>query len=235
MALTPQLQSLIDKLDNRELVRDQVAAIIKVESDAQVRLAPPLGRDPYLWQLRVFTERSSPWAAFSDTPDGKRPIVNVWAESSTFEKPRSNVISSQTAVGTVHVDCYGFGVAEETIGGHDAADLVAAREAERSVRLCRNILMSGFYTYLGFPQQKFLPEGKKQVCFGRWVSSITSFQPVSSERPVERVAAIRLDLEVTYEEHGPEYIGQPLEILAVSLTKTPDGEWIAPQYNLAGS
>jgi hypothetical protein len=229
-----QLQSLIDSQDNRELVRDQVAAILKIESDAQVVLAGQAAKDQRLWRLRVFSERSAPWNAFSSEEecDHRIPIVNVWVESTGFEKPRSNPISSQTATSTVHIDCYGFGVATETMQGHDSADLVAIREAERACRLCRRILMSGFYSYLGFPQQKSLPEGQEQVCFGRWVANITSFQPTANDVPVERVAAIRIDLEVTHAEHGPEYVGQPLESLALTLERAPDGEWLSAEYAL---
>lgn len=232
MALTAQLQSLLDSPDNRELVRDQVAAILKVESDAQAAMAQAQAKDPNLWRLRVFTERSSPWNAFQDAPEKRIPIINVSIENSSFEKPRSNPISSQTSVGTIHIDCYGFGTAEETAEGHDSADLVAIREAERACRLARKIIMSGFYFVLGFPQQNTLPADQKQVCFGRWVTGITSFQPSQAEQPVDRVAAIRIDLEATYSEHGPEYIGQPLEILALSVMRDANNEWFSANYPL---
>lgn len=233
MALVAQLQSLLDGPDNRELVRDQVAAILKVESDAQAVMAEAAAKDPNLWRLRVFTERSSPWNAFSDLdPEKRLPIINVWIENSSFEKPRSNPISSQTATGTVHIDCYGFGTAEETVEGHDSADLVAVREAERACRLARKIIMSGPYFVLGFPQENTLPVGQPQVCSGRWVTGITSFQPSQAEQPVDRVAAIRIDLEVTYSEHGPEYVGQPLEILALSVMRDANNEWFSATYPL---
>lgn len=231
MALTAQIQTLIETPDNRELVRDQIAAILKVEADSQRALAQAAGKDPELWRLRVYSEKAEPWAAFSDSK--KSPIINVWVENSTADKAGSDPVNHSKWQTTYHIDCYGFGVTQGTDQGHDAADKMAVFEAERALRQCRNILASSYYTYLGFPQGAFLPQGQKQVVWGRWISNITSFQPPQSERPVERVQAIRLDLEVTYSEFSPQYVAQPLEILALALTKSDDGEWLDAEWNTA--
>lgn len=231
MPLVAQIQQLIDKKDNRELVRDQIAAILKVESEQQQVLATAASRDPNLWKLRVYTERSDPWSAFSDEPSRRIPIINVWIENSNFEKGGSDPIRHQKSVGTFHIDCLGFGVSEKNDNGsHTAADKLAVSEAERAVRLARNILMSSYYTYLGFPQGKYLPPGSEQVVWSRFPASITAYQPSPSERPVERVAAIRLDLEVTYSEFSPQYVGQELELISSTLVRSPDGEWLTSLY-----
>lgn len=221
MGLTPQLQSLITRPDNRELIRDQIAAIIKIELEGQRQMAEGHGLDSSPYRARVFVERADPWSAIDKA--NRTPIVSVWAENATFEKGASNVVSTQRCTGTFHIDVYGFGVSEDSQRGHTPADLMASLEAERMARNVRQILMSGFYAYLGFPQLRELPTGE-QIVFGRWLSTITSFQPEMETRPVERVLAIRLDLEVSYNEFASEYQGPPLEIITLSMTKSPDGE-----------
>ncbi len=229
MTLTARIPFLIDKRDNRELVRDRIAEILKVESEAQQVLALDASQDPNLWKLRVYSERSEPWQAFKDSDLGRLPIVNVWFETGNFDKAGSDLIKTQRAVSTYHVDIYGFGTSEDTESGHIAADLKASREVERALTLVRNILMAAEYTYLGFPQQSALPQGEKQIVFSRWPASITAFQPGQAERPVERVSAIRFDLEVTHSEFSPQIPTRTLEVISTSLTRAPDGEWVVIQ------
>lgn len=230
MAITARIPFLIDKRDNREIIRDRIAEILKVESEAQQAFATGASQDPNLWKLRVYSERSEPWQSFRDSsPTGSLPIVNVWFENGNFDKSGSDQIKTQKAISTYHVDIYGFGVAEDTESGHIAADLKASRERERALTLVRNILMAAEYTYLGFPQQSALPPGEKQVVFSRWPSSITAFQPGQLERPVERVIAVRLDLEVTHSEFSPQIPTRPLEVISTTLTRAPDGEWVVIQ------
>jgi hypothetical protein len=230
--MTAQLQRLIDKRDSFELVRDKVAVILLEESDEQQRLALSEGLDPEQWKLRVFSETSTPWTSFQESEGPQTPIVNVWFETMNFVKAGSNPISRQNGVATIHVDCYGFGFSKGTDEGHTPSDAMAAEEAARAVRLVRNILMSGFYTYLGFPQGVDLPEGELQVVRGRWPTGITAFQPAQEERPVERVAAMRLDLEVSLNEFGPEYEGEELETTTLAFTRSPTGEWFAATYGV---
>src|SRR6478735_2082226 len=224
--MAARIQTLIDKRDNRKLIRDQIAAILKVESDEQQKLARSQDKDARLWALRVFTERADPWAAFADTEQKRVPIISVRADTSTFDKSGSDPVRHQKVETTYQIVCFGFGVAEDTDAGHTAADKMAIVEAERAVRFVRNILMAGPYTYLGFPQGKYLPSGQEQVVWGRWVSGIVSSEPDSPSRPVERVAGIRLDLEVTHSEFSPQYVPTTLDILALTLTRTPEGEWL---------
>jgi hypothetical protein len=231
-----QVQQLIDKFDSFELVRDQIAAILKTESDGQKSLAVAAGKDPSLWALRVFTERSSPWQAFKDD-DCQPPIINVWFENASPNRSSSNVISHQEMLGTFHVDCYGQGVDQRVASGQRSADDLAAREAHRAARLVRNILMSGYYTLLGFPMaSEFTPEqkaaGERQIVMSRFPGATTVFQPTQDEQPVSRVCAVRFDLEVTYNETSQEYQGVPLELLALTMQRTEDQEWFSAEYDL---
>jgi hypothetical protein len=106
--------------------------------------------------------------------------------------------------------------------------------------LVRNILMSGYYTLLGFPQRsEFSPErkaaGEQQIVMARFPGSITAFQPAQDDQPVDRVAAVRFDLEVAYNEQSQEYQGEPLELLAFTFGRGEDGEWLSAEYDLTGA
>lgn len=225
MASGPQLQALIDKRDNRELIRDRIGQILKLELDGQAQRAQALGLNPSLYEARVFLEKSDAWSAFSEVL--QVPIVNVWAENATFERHGSNVISRQKASGTFHIDCYGFGVSEDTQLGHTPGDQMALAMAERTARNVRNILMSGYYTYLGFPQAAYITDGSEQIVYGRFISSLNVFQPGMADHPTQRVIGIRLDLEVTYVETSQEYQGVPLQGIDLAMTKAPTGEVLA--------
>ena len=55
------ISELIDKQDNFEIVRDQIAAILVNEVASQMALATAEAKDPEDWNLQIFTERSNPW------------------------------------------------------------------------------------------------------------------------------------------------------------------------------
>jgi len=55
------ITTLVENLDNSELICDQIAAILATESAAQQALATLAGKNPKLWKLRVFAERTNAW------------------------------------------------------------------------------------------------------------------------------------------------------------------------------
>jgi hypothetical protein len=179
-------------------------------------------RDPALWRLRVFLERSNPWSEFIDAPDGvltdASPIVNVSLDNVSYEMSGSNTVERQKATGIYHIDCYGYGCSVETFAGHDPGDELAATEAMRAARLCRSILMAGHYAYLGFPR------GSEQVVWRRWPQSITAFQPQVDSRPVQQVLAVRFALQVEFNEFSPQVQGQPLELISLTVRRKENSE-----------
>jgi hypothetical protein len=217
------ITSLIDKVDNSEIIRDQIAAILLVESAQQQVLAAAAdpAKDPRLWALRVFVERSNPWAEWQDAPSKQidaTPIVNVTYDNATADAAGSDAIERQKLVGTFHIDCYGYGVAADTVDGHLAGDHAAALESQRALRLVRNILMSAHYAYLGFPR------GSSQFVASRWPQSFTMFQPAFDGRALQRVVACRLALQVEFNEFSPQVEGQPLEIISATVKRKETGE-----------
>lgn len=208
--MPPQIPDLIDKRDNVEILRDQVAAILKVELAHQQTLTTEL-------QPRVFVERSNPWGEFQDVEElrSAAPIINVWFDGETFDARASNIVERQTADATFNIDCYGYGVSVDVAGGgHTPSDQTAALEAQRAVRLARNILMAGAYTYLGM----------RGLVGKRWPQSIQMFQPQIDNRTAQRIVGARLALAVRFNEFSPQVVGEELETLLVEVRKAGTGE-----------
>ena len=212
---------LIDKQDSFEIVRDQIAAILALEVAAQMALADAASKDPEAWKLRIFTERSNPWEDWLNlTPETDRsPIVNVWYDTGSFPRAKGDPIKSQANVATYNIDCYGLGVSSDKTVGHNPGDREAAFEAQRAVRLVRNILMAGENAYLKLD--------RKTITATRWPQNITSFQPSIGNKPVQNVLAVRFALEVTFNEFSVEETPETLELLSVDVKRTEDGQIIA--------
>lgn len=216
------ISTLIHKQDNVEIVRDQIGLILLTELAAQQALAPGAGQDPGQWALRVFTEREMPWDEFQAGPENgsadATPIVNIAWQRDDFEKAKSNKFERQNSTALYHLDCYGYGVNEATIEGHDPADEVAAFEAQRAARLVRNILMAAHYTYLG------LPRGDAQVVWGRWLRSREMFKPAIGNQAVFGVVACRLAFEVELNEFAPQVDLVTIEAIRVAVNRELNGE-----------
>ncbi len=230
------ITELVDRFENSELICTQIGAILLVESLAQQALATQAGKDPALWKLRVFVERSCAWDQFQDPPDASdpdaaltfdsSPIVNISFDQETFDKSRSNVVERQTADGVFNIDCFGLGISADLPDslGHLPGDAAAAIEAKRAYRLCRSILMGGAYTYLGFPRAKDAPSPPGQIVWGRWVQSIQMQTVPASERTAQHIVAARIALQVTYSEFSPQVIGVPLELISTTVTRSDTGQ-----------
>ena len=94
---TPRIEELITGFDNFEIIGDQIAAILKVESENQALLAAAADQEQKLWKLQVFRERAEPWEAWIDAPDldvsgddSHVPIVNVRFDTDSVDERASN-------------------------------------------------------------------------------------------------------------------------------------------------
>lgn len=222
--MAAQIESLITGPDKFEVIRDQLAAILVVESEQQQVLAAAASQNPDLWKLRVYLERSNPWSEFIDDPeqvDGT-PLVNVTWTNFTPDKTSGNVVSGGRVAGTYNIDCYGYGKSADVEGGgHIPGDQAAAIEVARVVRLVRNILLSSYYAELAMPG----------VVCGRWLTSVTALDPPMSERAVQHVLCARLTLAVDFIETSPQVQGEPFETLSLLVKRAEDGMLLlAAQY-----
>ena len=209
------IAELIDKQDNFEIVREQIAAILAAETANQQTLAGAAGEDPDLWKFRVYSERSNPWSQLTEPSADKSPLVNVWFDSSTFDKGASNPVERQKCDAVFNIDCYAQATSQDDgAGGHIAGDEQAALEAQRVVRLVRNILMAGENTYLQM----------RGIVWSRWPQSIKLFQPQLDNRSVENVVAARLTFAVAFNEFSPQVQGETLELISTKVIRKVDGE-----------
>ena len=212
------IESLIDKIDTFEQVRDKVAHILATETISQQQLATAAGKDPALWKLRVYVERSMPWeilrAENGGIPSDVSPVVNVWFDTSNMDARASQVIDRQQYNASINVDVIGIGHTEilQSGLGQLSGDEVAARAAQRGIRLARNILAADVYTYLD----------SRGVVAQRSISSIQAFQPEYANSNAHSIAGMRLRLDVKIPEYAPQYVGPDMEELSV-MVRDEDG------------
>lgn len=211
------ISKLIDKQDNFELIRDQIAGIIVAEITNQMILATEAGKEPNDWKLRVFTERSNPWEQFLNNTNDRSPLINIWVENCNYDKKASNSIERQKTTAIYNMDCYGFGISSDRAsGGHNPGDLEASLEVQRAVRLVRNIIMSGEYTYLGL----------RGLVWSRWLEGIDIFQPQQGSKEIQKIVGARLLLSVVFNEFSPQVPSINLELVTIGVKRTEDGHII---------
>lgn len=218
------LPDLIDKQDNFEIVRDQIAGILELNTVEQMSLATAALKDPALWDLSVFVERTNPYEQYrgqagTPAPTNTAPIVSVWYEAGTFEEASSNVGKQQTHLASINIDIYGYGIPKDDgAGGQIPGDLLASQNAQRAVRLVRNILMAEQNTYLQL----------RGLVWQRWPESITAFQPEFDGQPAAVVLGYRFPLRCKFSENSPE-IATPdnLEIIDIDIMRQSDGLLVA--------
>jgi len=203
------LQTLIDKKDNFEIIRDQIAAILAAEcanQKALALLADPV-QDPDDYDFTVYIERTNPWEQFFIESPDLTPVVNIWYDNSNFDGNASNISERQKTDAVFNIDCYAGGISSADGNGHQPGDEKAALEVQRALRLVRNILMAAPNTYLQL----------RGLVWKRWPQSINMFQPQNDTRPVCHVVAGRLALRVTFNEFSPQYVPETLEVVAVAM------------------
>lgn len=218
------IDTLIDKQDNFEIVRDQIAAILAAETISQQALAVQESKDPDLWKFSVYTERITPWEAIFNQSTGEitgdMPLINVWFDNGIFPGSGGDTVERQTHEGIFNVDCYGAAVTQNIAGtGHKSGDEEAAFEAQRIVKLARNILMAGVNTYLQL----------RGTVGQRWPQSITPFLPQQTDRPAQHLMAVRLALRVKFNEYSPQVTPTDLEEVAIEVRRAEDGKIIIGQ------
>ncbi len=213
------IDTLIDKQDTFEIVRNKIALILATETASQQLLAPDAGKDPADFKFRVFAERSNPWAQFENDPVDTSPLVNVWFDTSNFDMTASNVMQRQKSESIFNIDCYGYGKSEDDPGGgHIPGDRTGAFEVQRCVRLVRNILMASIYTYLDLP---------RGIVWSRLFRSVKVFQIQIDNQTVQNVHASRCEFSVTFNEFSPQFTPGTLCEINIDILRAENGEILA--------
>jgi len=210
------LPSLIDKQDGFEIVRDQIGAIILAETLAQQALAPAAmpPQSPADYALKVYSEAFNPWESQRENASDLTPVVNVWYDNGSFPMARGNRVEKQIHEAIFNIDCYGFARAKtDGATGHEPGDVAAALEAQRALRLVRNMLMAGHNTYLQL----------RGLVAGRWPQSITVFQQSIDTAKAPQVVAARLAFRVDFMELAPQLSYGILDFIHIDVNRAEDG------------
>ena len=220
--MPPQINELLDTPDRYETVRDMIAAILATEIGNQQALASTSGQDPDLYAVDVFSERSFSVERFLEG-EYKCPLVNVWWQSLNEHTGTSTVHHTEDEV-VYFLDFVAAGrTADDGGDGHVAGDRQARLAVQRAIRLVRQILMSGQYTYLGSPRKA------GQIVFGRAVQSIVVNEPeyVEESRLAQWIATARMTLRVRLAMDSPQVQGETIELITNSVTRSSDGKVLA--------
>lgn len=210
------IDTLIDKQDNFEIVRDELAAILVLELKNQQTKAIAEKKPPEEWKLRVFTERSNPWEQFLNpiTETDLSTLINIWYDNGSFPESKGDTVERQAHEATYNIDCFATAIsANNPGGGHKPGDKEAALEVHRAIRLVRNILMASVNTYLQL----------QGTVWQRWIQSITVFQPEIGTLSAQQIIGGRIALKVTFNEFSPQVTPEELELVAVEVKRTEDG------------
>jgi hypothetical protein len=208
------IETLIDKQDSNEIIRDQIAAILAIEVANQRVLATAAGKDPDDFSFDIFREQMRPFEASSDNNGAesgelKNGLVNISFDNDTFDNRGSDAVGNQKVLGTFYLDCYAHRNQSDALSGDEATN----KEADRIARLVRNIMMSGVYTYLKLGGPSHNDTGV-QIVFKRYVTRREKFVPSDREgKYAEVVAASRITLVVDYIEFSPQAQGVDLDLL----------------------
>ncbi len=220
------LTKLIDKEDNFEMIRDQVAQILADESANQQALAYSEGKpNPEDWKFRVFTERSNPieeWLNIDPVTVDRSPIINVWVDNMSFDKKKSNVVARQMSDTVINVDCYAIGISASDGAGHVLGDEASNKATQKAVRLVRNILMAAINTYL-----QLRGDATNRIVGGRFIRTITFFQSPINAPNAQQVTGGRIALDVDHNELSPQVDSVTLAGVDIVIKRAEDGSVLA--------
>lgn len=195
-----QIQKLLNGQDNVEKIRDRIAFILKTELKNQYELAVKDDlKNAKDFDAKVFLENDRPWE-FTENESDKNPfpLVNVClVETKRAEGKAGSAIGRKKYTASFSVDCYACGNYEQN--GRD--DELSTIRAWTLARIVRNILMSGFYAYLGM----------RGVVLERDLSGIKTGSPNDIENSAIAVTIARLDFSVSFYEDAPQGEGVEFE------------------------
>ena len=217
---------LIDKQDNFELVRNEIAAILAAETLNQQAKALAAGKNPELWKFEVYIERARIWESLSELEKPVAPVVSVYFESENFAGDQSYNALLQTAdPGIFNIEIFATALSQKNVGdGYTTGDRTAILDCQRVIRLIRNILFS-VPADSTQPGQDYTFLNMRGVVGYRRIQSVVQFQPDYKKQAVV-VAAARIALAVKYIETALEGPDQPFELLQVQATTTTGGQVI---------
>jgi len=215
--MTAKITSLIDKRDNMEIIRDEIAAILALEITNQKALAVVAGQDPNDYDFAIYTEKTSPWELLEDENGkitGQSPLVNVYLESASINNSKASDVTLSVFTVRFNLDCLSAKNHKLIDGQISRGDELAARDVQRISRLCRNILMSAVYKRLNYGG----------ILGNRSFSGITMFQPQFGVVPAQHTVGARIVYTADITEYSPEYDAPIMDLIQGQSTRGDDGK-----------
>lgn len=204
------IHTLLDKNDNAEKIRDMIAGILKTECVNQYNVALKSGSsNAGDFNIGIYLESARPWELTeNEAKESPFPLVNICLnETRKAEGKAGSAIGRKKYVASFFIDCYACGNFES--GGNDTEQ--AALKAWRVAAVVRNILMSGYYAYLGM----------RGVVFERDLLGIKTGSPGNLDESALAVTVARMELSVSFYEDSPQAEGVVIEgINFETVTKT---------------
>jgi hypothetical protein len=193
-----QITDLICTPDSAETVRDQVAAILSLELQNQLRLAEEKGIDASGYRIKIYLENGRPYNTEGDAAQTR--IINVTLRKTQLEKGGNARLGKQKTEARIFIDCLACG----NDSGMFADDRSASKRAWEIARLVRRILMADVYTYLGL----------RGIVGSRVIVSAESGTTDKTELEKESAlyfAVVRIELDVQFLECSIESEGPVME------------------------
>lgn len=191
---TPEINELIHEPDVIERIRDQIACILKGETQNQYAIAKDENKnDAEDFNFRIFINNAIPYDTGGDPVT--TPLINIMLEKAASMDGNSRV-GAQKEKATFVIDCITFG----NDGGEEWNEKAAAARAWKTARVIRRILMSEHYTYLGM----------RGIVGSRLITSIETGAPENGGDALTVVTA-RITLEVQFLECAISTTGPIIE------------------------
>jgi hypothetical protein len=210
--MNSSINYLLSDLDNVEFIRNQIAAILKIETENQYFLAEAAAApDKRDYKIPIYVEKARPWNITGETADQSPfPLINILLNDIKQEAHPGSAVNEKKYTATFFIDCYGCGNIniENDIGDDDSLGTI---RAWKTARIVRNILMSSYYTYLG----------NRGIVKKREITQIATGTPQNMPESAVSVTTCRISFLVEYFEKSPQAEGVPYEgMLFKSLSDT---------------
>jgi hypothetical protein len=207
------IKELLTDKDNSEKIRDAIAVILASELKKQSELAQEKQIDDKEdFNIKTYIEHGRPWFLYSNG-NYSFPIVNVCLQETAPDTAPGSTANNVKYIGQYFIDCYGCGNSRNEGENEDMPDdYLSAMRAWKTARIVRNILMSGFYTYLGM----------RDIVRKREVKKMTTIIPKNLADSAISITAARIVFEVSFFEKSPE--ATPVVLDEISFVSRNDGE-----------
>jgi hypothetical protein len=159
--------------------------------------------NPADFNIGVYLERERPWQ-LTENSEGKSPfpLVNIKLAGYKKENEPGSTVNRQKYIGEFIIDCYAQGSPDNPDYFDDTDATLKAWKLERKVR---QVLMSGFYTYLGM----------RDIVRRREITEVGTGTPTDKTGNIDdsavSVTICRIVFSVLFSEDSPQAASVELE------------------------